>query len=172
MGWQKSAPSTCPFDARLSASARSPVPQQRSTTTEEGFASTRSSDLTVAFRQRMSNPALSRWFSRSYRGATAANMLRTAEAVACSSAFLPTVVPSTLTGFTLTMRLRLLDPAQRLDSKLDGNILNDSDFADPFRHNPVNLSAHGLLVTREEPLDLCGREIANCRQRPDAANER
>src|SRR5579875_350854 len=156
MGWQKSAPSTCPFDARLSASARSPVPQQRSTTTEEGFASTRSSDLTVAFRQRMSNPALSRWFSRSYRGATAANMLRTAEAVACSSAFFPTVVPSTVMGFALTTDLRSLDAPQRLNGKIHGNIPNNSDLADLFRHNPADLPRDGLLVTREELLDFRG----------------
>src|SRR5512146_2515820 len=127
MGWQKSVPRTLPAEALLKASARSPVPQQRSATTEDGKESTGMSDLTVARRHAISTPADKKWFSRSYRGATAANMLRTADAVACSSTPLPTVVPLTAIDFTLIPGLRLLHAAERFRRSFDRHIAHNPD---------------------------------------------
>src|SRR5690242_3447052 len=171
IGWQKSVPITVPADARLRASARSPVPQQRSATTEDGLAKTGLSALTVACRHRMSRPTESRWLSRSYRGATAANIFRTAEAVDCSSAAVPRVVPSAGNGFVLDMRLRQLHTSQGLNRRLDGDITDNPDRADLFRHHPMDLAGDGLFVTREKLPDFRRGQVADGRQRSDPPHQ-
>src|SRR5437867_5868625 len=93
MGRQKSVPITVPDDTRASASARSPVPQQTSTATEWGWASASRNAVAVAFRQAISHPRDRKWLRKSYRGATAANMSRTARPVETTSSGDPRGLP-------------------------------------------------------------------------------
>src|SRR5919201_6963366 len=70
---EKSSPTTRP-PARSSASARSPVPQQASSTRSPG----RTTDRAVSRRQRPSSPAVMTRFIKSYTGAIRSNIVRTA----------------------------------------------------------------------------------------------
>src|SRR5581483_10094779 len=78
----------------------SPVPQQTSSTRAPGFCSTEENVFATLDHQRRSVLNESRWFSRSYRGAIAVNISRTARA-----AELPSAAPSGAAPTTLDLRV-------------------------------------------------------------------